>query len=246
MPPRLTVASALAAAALTTACGGGGAERPAAAVPPPDRPLRGAHAQAPPPATAATLSRVADSPAARARLGYVDRAGLRAADLPVAAADVVARVLAPGVRSGVRVGDEVVEPGPDAAPRTSAITPPAQSAAQSCLGETLAETILGPRTMGADAALGVGLAESGDDPAGLQLRICGAPHYVRDLRATERRLERAFAGMRARIGEQEIGEREIVAATVAADDVPPARLLDLLGAGRALRDLAWHRKATRR
>ena len=130
-------------------------------------------------------------------------------------------------------------------PERSAITPGAPSAAQSCLGTTLAQTIVGPARMGDDAAIAIGLAESRDAPAGLQLRICGAPHYIRHLHAMERTLKARFGDLRtadgraAIVGGQEIGEREIVAATVPADALPARRVLELLsGAGR-LRALAW-------
>ena len=129
-------------------------------------------------------------------------------------------------------------------PATSAITPLAQSAVQSCLGQTIAQTSFGPAVMGRDSALGAGLAQSGDRPAGIQLRICGAPRLLRDLHAMERALKRSFAdasggaGREPVIGEREIGEREIVAATIAADAIPAPRLRALL-AGGELHALAW-------
>jgi hypothetical protein len=127
----------------------------------------------------------------------------------------------------------------DAAPETSAITPAAQSAVQSCLGDTLAQTILGPATMGDDAALGVGLAESGDEPAGIQLRLCGAPKFIRHVHAMEQRLERRFTDANAVIAEREIGEREIIAGVVDAAELQPREVLRLLAGGRELRALAW-------
>lgn len=121
------------------------------------------------------------------------------------------------------------------------ITPSAQSAVQSCLGDTVAQTFLGPGNMGTDAAIGAGLAMSRDAPAGPQLRICGAPHYRRHIHETERRLQRLLrpAGDAAVIGEYEIGEREIVRAIVAVDDLPRSTLLGLLGGERQLRAVAW-------
>ena len=110
---------------------------------------------------------------------------------------------------------------------------------QSCLGDTLAQTILGPATMGDDAALGVGLAESADEPAGIQLRLCGAPKFIRHIHAMEKRLERDFGDLNAVIAEREIGEREIVTGVVAAEDLPPRQVLRLLAGGRELRALAW-------
>ncbi|HZO35633.1 MAG TPA: hypothetical protein VFB41_02030 [Solirubrobacteraceae bacterium] len=130
-------------------------------------------------------------------------------------------------------------------PERSAITPMAPSAVQSCLGETLAQTLLGPATMGRDAALGVGIAESGDDPAGIQLRICGAPHLIRQIHAMADALRRRFGGVgvgtasRTRVEEREIGEREMVAAVIAAGKLDAGDLLALLAAGPELRGLAW-------
>jgi hypothetical protein len=150
-----------------------------------------------------------------------------------------------GSVDGVPSGDDGVVVGAgaqdlaDPSPETSAITPAAQSAVQSCLGDTLAQTILGPGTMGDDAALGVGLAESQDTPAGLQLRLCGAPKFLRHIHAMQKRLEARFGDAEAVIEEREIGEREIVAGVVAAGDLPPRQLLRLLAGGRELRSLAW-------
>ena len=245
-------------------CLGGGddapPDRPAAA------PAATVVAQAPPSATAGTLAQVADVRAARERLAYVNLDALAASTLPVPPARVLDGVLGRGARvvaardagtTAVQVGGAATVLHGDGAPvvagagralaarlsdtrpETSAIAPGAPSAAQSCLGDTLAQTILGPATMGADSALGVGLAESGDAPAGLQLRICGAPRYLRDIHAMERALERRFGAGPARVGETEIGEREIVYAVVAARAVGRRELLGLLAAGPALRALAW-------
>ena len=89
--------------------------------------------------------------------------------------------------------------------------------------------------------MGVGLAESADQPAGLQLRLCGAPKYLRHLHAMERRLERRFGhlGRAAVIAEREIGEREIISGVIPAADLPPRQVLALVAAGRDLRSLAW-------
>ncbi|HEX8103241.1 MAG TPA: hypothetical protein VF533_11560, partial [Solirubrobacteraceae bacterium] len=153
---------------------------------------------------------------------------------------VLGRTAAPaGRRTAVKRADRAVVFDPVGAPETSAITPAAVSAVQSCLGDTVAQTILGPATMGADAAVGAGLAESGDPPAGIQLRVCGAPRLVRHVHAMEAALERRFGGRRARIGEQEIGEREIVSATIGSEAVEATQVLDLLGARAPLRALAW-------
>lgn len=241
-------------------CLGGGDEPPARAA------AATAVAQAPPSATAGTLAQIADVRAARERLAYVNLDALAASALPLVPARVLAGVLGRGARvvaerdagsTAVQVGGAATVLHGDGAPvvagagralaarladtrpETSAIAPAAPSAAQSCLGDTLAQTVLGPAAMGRDSALGAGLAESGDAPAGLQLRICGAPRHLRDVHAMERALERRFGSARAHIGEAEIGEREIVFAVVAARDLPPRALLRLLSAGPALRALAW-------
>ncbi len=164
--------------------------------------------------------------------------GERGTAVQVADATVLHRDAGPTVIGGSPHLAELLK---ETAPETSAITPIAQSAAQSCLGDTLAQTIVGPGTLGDDNALGVGLAESGDAPAGIQLRICGAPRLIRDLHAMERRLDDRFGhlGERATIEEREIGEREIVAGTIAAGALRRRDVLQLLSGGRALRALAW-------
>ena len=117
------------------------------------------------------------------------------------------------------------------------------SAAQSCLGDTLAQTMLGPGTMGDDAALGVGLAESGDAPAGRPAAHLRAPRTTSATSTPPRRRSPSRFGELGRAkavwGEQEIGEREIGFATVAADALPRATVLELLAGGPALRALAW-------
>jgi hypothetical protein len=233
---RRTLALALALTALA-GCGGGGDDDPT--LPEPRDTLTGARAQAPAPVASGTLAQVPDGPAARRRLAFVNLDALAATELPLrrVAAGVLGQ--APGAQgTAVRVGDRLATP-PAAPPETSAITPAPQSAVQSCLGETLAQTILGPATMGYDAALGAGLAESRDAPAGLQLRICGAPHLIREIHAMERALKHAFPARGNVIGEREIGEREIVFGTVAASTLEQAELLDLVAGGRSLRALAW-------
>ncbi len=224
--------------ALTALAGCGGDDDPQT-LPEPRDTLTGAREQAPAPVTAGTLAQVPDSPDAQRRLAFVNFDALAATDLPLdrIATRLLGRPVADQA-TAVRVGDDLAVP-PATPPQTSAITPSAQSAVQSCLGETLAQTILGPETMGDDAALGAGLAESGDAPAGIQLRICGAPRLVREIHAMERALGEAFPEPGTVVGEREIGEREIVAGTVAADAIDPARLLDLLAGGRSLRALAW-------
>ena len=257
---RFSVPLTLVLVLLLAGCGGGSsAQKPEAASSP-----RNVAAQAPAAPTAGTLSKVANGQEAARRLAYANLDGLAQAELPVSRRRVLQRVLRSGAdeadgRKGlaVQVADATVFYGAKptvvggsrqlvarlrhTAPETSAITPIAPSAAQSCLGDTLAQTILGAETMGADAALGVGLAESGDAPAGIQLRICGAPRLIRDLHAMEKAMRARFGhlGESAKIGEQEIGEREIVAGTIAAHALPRRTVLDLLSGGRELRALAW-------
>lgn len=229
-----TLLAVVSAALLVAGCLGGDEPAEEAATLPPEPVLTGAQAQAPASTTAGTLVRVPDGAAARTRLTYADVDALRAADLPADPDRVLRQVLGRVPDAGV-----TADPAPaNAPPEVSAITPVAPSAAQSCLGDTLVQTILGSKTMGRDAALGVGLAVSGDAPAGVQLRICGAPHYIRDIHAMERALRARF-GDGALVGEREIGEREIVFATVAAGELPERQLLRLLAAGEELRALAW-------
>ena len=173
---------------------------------PPAPTLTGAQAHAPAPETAGALALIADGPAARRRLGYVDPDRLANTGLPVR--DVSMSVLGTTTDApAIRVGNDVTAVADGPPPETSAITPAAPSAVQSCLGNAVAQTILG---MGDDAAIGVGLTDSGE---GVQLRVCGAPHYVRHLDVMERALVRAGADAT----EVEIGEREIVAGVLPVD-----------------------------
>jgi hypothetical protein len=245
-------------------CGGGGGDALKRAKSTPEAAARAVSAQAPAAPAAGALAQIPTGPQVERRLGYANLDALASAKLPVARARVLRTVLGEGAGrvgnagSAVQVADATVIHGDGAprvlgasgeladvlaqtAPQTSAITPPAPSAAQSCLGDTLAQTILGPRTMGRDAALGVGLAESGDAPAGIQLRICGAPRLIRDLHAMEKELDERFGklGANAVIEEREIGEREIVTGTLSAGAIPPQTLLQLLSGGASLRSLAW-------
>jgi hypothetical protein len=174
------------------------------------------------------LTRVPDGPAARERLGYVnaDRLG---------AARAVRRAVLGGVAGRLRVGHAARRPEGDPG-QTTAITPAAQSAAQSCLGDPLAETLLGPATMGRDAALGVALRTGADPPAGRKLVICFAPHYRRAIHTARRALGRRFGGLPgARIEEVEIGERETLSAVLPARALGRGTVLDLLSGGAALR-----------
>ncbi len=258
----VTLILALTATAVLPACGGDATvEAPA----PAPAPLRGAEAKAPAPATAAALAEIPNVAQARRRLAFVNVRALDAA--PVSRDAILAAVLGSSrvaeADTAVRVGNRatvlrgasrVVRTGDPSlagalrttSPEESAITPLAQSATQSCLGDTIAQTILGPGAMGTDAALGVGLAQGQDPPAGLQLRICGAPRFIRHIHAMERTLQQRFGHLGAggeapRIREEEIGEREIVSAVLPAARLQRAELLALLRGGPRLRALAWRR-----
>lgn len=129
-------------------------------------------------------------------------------------------------------------------PAISSIAAETPSAVQSCLGDPAAEVIVGPTVLGRMASAGVSILTSGDAPAGAKLVVCLAPHYARELHAAEDRLKAAFpakgaaAGRAPVVAEQEIGEREIVGASVPLERVDPALVRELLAGGPALLDLA--------
>lgn len=129
-------------------------------------------------------------------------------------------------------------------PQSSLITDETPSAVQSCLGDGAAEVIVGSAVLGRSSAIGAALLDSADAPAGRKLLVCAAPHFARDLDKTIARLEDAFddatlpAARRPQIREADIGERDIVAAAISADEVDPATLRDLLRGGDALTALA--------
>lgn len=258
----VTLLLALTAATVLPACGGDATvEAPA----PAPAPLRGAEANAPAPSTAAALAEIPNIGQARRRLAFVNVRALDTAPVSrdavlaavlgssrVAAADTAVRVgsratVLRGATRVVRTGDPALAAAlRTTTPKESAITPLAQSAVQSCLGDTVAQTILGPGAMGTDAALGVGLAQGQDRPAGLQLRLCGAPRFIRHIHAMKRTLQRRFGNLGTgddapSIREVEIGEREIVSAVLPAGRLRPAELLALLRGGPQLGALAWRR-----
>lgn len=129
-------------------------------------------------------------------------------------------------------------------PQVSAIAAETPSAVQSCLGEPAAEVILGPTKLGRMAAAGAAIVDTKDAPAGPKLVVCLAPHYARELHAGEARLQAAFSAQgiapsrKPVIAEQEIGEREIVGATVPLEQVDPELVRELLAGGPALVELA--------
>lgn len=203
-------------------CGGGSPDpaEPAAELP-----------QAAAPAAAGTLARVADSTAARRRLGYVNPQRLADTDLP---AQDVRRAVIGAPAGAVRVGGRVQRTIPRSVSR-SAITPEASSAAQSCLGDAIAQTILGPKAVGRNAALAVGLT---DETGPLTVRLCGVPYFHRDLDRFAQAVQKRFGGA-VQVGERDIGERDIVSATIPVSAIGKRQTIRLLTGGRSLRALGW-------
>lgn len=225
---RTTTLTLAVLAAVAAGCGGGDEHARG-----PSAPSAAGAARPAAPATAAVLSRVPDSAAARRRLGYVDAARLAAVP-GLAEAGVRRAVLGAGARStgAVRVGDRLVVA--QGAPAVNAIAAETPSAVQSCLGDAAAETIVGPAVLGTRSAIGAGVRPGPD--GGHVLAVCAAPHLRRDLRRIARRLRAGLPG--AVVRGAEIGERDIVMAEADVAHVPRARLLALLSGGRELRRLA--------
>lgn len=128
-------------------------------------------------------------------------------------------------------------------PVKTAIDSVADAAVQGCLGDAVAEVVVGAEVLGRDAALGIGLRPSGDKPAGVQLVVCYAPRFLRQIDATSEGLANRYgdiaAGARAPIiGEIELGERELLSAVLPADRLPRAEVEALLGGGSELLALA--------
>lgn len=125
-------------------------------------------------------------------------------------------------------------------PKPNAIEDETPSAVQSCLGDTAAQTLVGPGRLGTKSAIGVGLVDTRDAPSGPKLVVCAAPHFFRDLHVVEDRLHRLFpdagrpAAQRPVIAEQEIGERDVMGAAVALDQVDPQLVRALLSGGPRL------------
>ncbi|MEH3054760.1 MAG: hypothetical protein PGN13_12280 [Patulibacter minatonensis] len=261
--PRLTTPALLCVATIATtlsACGTSGA--PTASVDAAPR-LSSAQEQPEPARAAGFLGSLADVPSTERRLGYVDLQAAAAFGGPLSGEEIARLVLgaagarraaeADGAELVAQVGSATVidgsagrtvvgGPSADAealaasTPEHSALAPETESATHSCLGDPVAEVILGPGTLGPTSAIGVSLVDTPDAPAGRKLRICGAPHYVRDLHEIERRLKAAFPT--ARVGEEEIGEREIIGASIPVAEIDLARLRDLLRGGPSLMKLA--------
>lgn len=125
-------------------------------------------------------------------------------------------------------------------PETNLLQAETPSAVQSCLGDVAAETIVGPGVLGVRSAIGAAVIDTQDPPAGPKLVICATPHFYRDLGRVERRIATLFPsdGLppedRPVIGEQEIGERDIMGAAIALDQVPASVLRNLLEGGDQL------------
>ncbi len=252
---------ALAATPFLSSCGSAGPDSAPLAV---ER-LSGDQAQPKPAVAPGTLSRIADSPSARRRIGYVNVAELEAiADGPDSQR-VMRLVLGSGAvrlegatgrpTTATQIGDATILDGEtrtvvggtpaqrsaleQTAPQPNAIEAETPSAVQSCLGDPAAQTIVGSAVLGSKSAIGVSLIDTADAPSGPKLLICVAPHFFRDLHRAEGRLQRLFpsdgpADRRPIISEQEIGEREIVGASVALDQVDPKLVDELLRGGPRL------------
>lgn len=237
-------------------------------------PVRSAAQDTPPPAVApGLLGSITDVAAAQSRLAFVNPAALDDLGGPLPADEIAELVLGRAGASRLdRAADPaptaVVQVGPAtllatgsgravvgggsalrkqltaSAPAVSLITAETPSAVQSCLGDPAAEVIVGPSVMGRMSAVGASVVNTKDAPSGPKLLICAAPHFARDLHATEERLKARFPMGDAApaqapvVAEQEIGEREIVGAAVALDQIDPALLRDLISGGPALIKLA--------
>lgn len=123
-------------------------------------------------------------------------------------------------------------------PASSLIAEETISAVQSCLEGSAAATILGPPVLGRRSAIGVGVRDNRDRPSGPVVRVCAAPLRVRTLDAIADRLTSRFGSDGAVVGLTEIGEREIVEASIPLDRLGPRKAIDLLSAGSTVRAIA--------
>jgi len=200
---------------------------------PSPRAFESAQVQPPPPGSSGALVQLADTRQSRTRLAFVDDTRLDAADLPFSADQARDRVLADGFQTSdaagiVSIGRDGTEPTAAQDAATNALAGHAISAVQACLGDPFAETILGPETMGDGSAMGAGLAISPEDPALVELRVCGVPP-VRELHALEATFERRFGKLGGLVEEREIRELDVVTGIVRADALEPGEVLELLG-----------------
>ncbi|MBO9533019.1 MAG: hypothetical protein J7513_08605 [Solirubrobacteraceae bacterium] len=260
LPSRLLpLALGVAASASLAACG---ADQTAATVEPVgDTPAERAPAAS---KVSGLLGRLADVPASHGRLAFVNEAALADLELPLPAAEVRSIVL--GAVGASRVADDTVSAAAQlgaitvlvdadgarrvvgasgaladqlesTTPSASVLAPETASAVQSCLGDPAAQVMRGSEVLGPTSGLGVSvLAATEPGERGPVLHVCAAPHYVRELHAIEGRLKTRFP--KAEVGEQEIGEREIVSAVVPVDDLDASELRGLLGGGASLLELA--------
>ena len=125
----------------------------------------------------------------------------------------------------------------DTRPVRTALSSVATAAVQSCLGDAAAQVILGNRGLDTrDAAAGVGLRASQDPPAGVQLVVCYAPRFVRQIGGTIEVFEKRFGDLSGGpdIRELEIGEREMFSGALPVADLQASQVSALLGAGEGL------------
>lgn len=178
--------------------------------------------QPPAPSAGGALVEIADGPAARRRLGYVNLPALAALTSASESRSIARRVLgrsarevesrpAGAVKTVVRVGSATVLKGPgvtsgrvvlgggplartlaDPSPERSAILAESPSSVQSCLGDAATETLVGAGRLGAKSTIGVGLRGGQDPPAGLSLVICVSPRYRKQLYGSIREMHRRF------------------------------------------------------
>lgn len=260
MKKPLVLTACLAATLFAAGCGDD--EQPIAAVPA----RLDADADPKAPAAAGTLATIADSKDARTRLGYVNADALRELGGPLPAAEIQRLVLGTagskrldGAEAAgqiaVQVGDATVLTAPERTVvggsaslrsslestsfETSAITEETQSAVQSCLGDAAAQVIVGPAVVGKWAAVGAGVVNDSDQPAGPKVRVCVAPHWVREVHHLEEVLGEKFPATgdpatRPVVAEVEIGEREMIGATVSLETIAPGLLRDYLAGGPEL------------
>lgn len=143
-----------------------------------------------------------------------------------------------GGTAQLRTALERTKPSPNAGEdETSAAT-------QACLGDSVAQVIWGPRELGFGSAVGVGLADALDAPRGPQLRVCVAAFRVKALHDAEQRLAQHFPtdgiakDRQPVVAEQEIGERHMLGASVALDQLSASELRAWLRGGERVKELA--------
>jgi hypothetical protein len=190
------------------------------------------------------LQRAIDDPIDRKQLltvvlGHPEAAS--AAQRPDAFA--VARIGAATVIDDTDGRRTVAAPGSASAAALASTTPPrsvlaaeTMSALQACLGDPAAEVLVGPGTLGPAAGIGAALLTSDAPGGGAIVRICAAPHYVRQLAPIRRQFSSRFAELRPRavVEPVEIGERDVVRVSVPAGALRADQIAALLSGGPAL------------